>query len=97
MNDATPSEREDGAPATVEGGDDSAAWVATWEARRHFGENRARYPAEQLLPFLGQTVAWSADGTRILDAAPDVKTLSDKLVARGEDPAAVVFEYLNPI
>jgi hypothetical protein len=69
-----------------------AAWEATWEASSHFDENRAKFPVQQLAPYIGQTVAWSLDGSRIIAAGADYRALSRKLHALGEDPSRVVFE-----
>ncbi len=68
------------------------AWRATWEAHRHYDENRANFPVQGLAPFIGQSVAWSPDGARIVDAAPDFGALWNKLLARGEDPSIYVYE-----
>jgi hypothetical protein len=58
-----------------------------------FNENRGRFPPEQLLPYTGQYVAWSLDGTRILTNANSEEELEQKLVAAGIDPSQVVGEF----
>jgi hypothetical protein len=66
---------------------------AAWEAaRRVYNENRSKFPVQDLLPFLGKTVAWAPDGSRIVDADESFGALCDKLKARGEDPSLFVFE-----
>jgi hypothetical protein len=59
----------------------------------HFDENRANYPPELLVPFAGQHVAWSLDGTRILASGKDMLAVEKKLVAAGIDPSRVVHDY----
>jgi hypothetical protein len=57
-----------------------------------FDENRWRFPPEELLPYAGQYVAWSLDGTHILASAATEEDLEQKLVAAGVDPSQVVGE-----
>jgi hypothetical protein len=71
-----------------------AAWEATWEASSHFDENRANFPVQELAPYIGQTVAWSPDGSRIVAAEATFGELWNKLRSRGEDPSVFVYEYL---
>ena len=63
---------------------------------RFFDENRANFPPEQLLPYAGQHVAWSPDGTRILAFAPTQKEVDQKLKAIGIDRSQVVHDYIDP-
>lgn len=44
-----------------------------------YARNRALVPREELVPYVGQFVAWSLDGTRIVAAAPDRNELARKL------------------
>jgi hypothetical protein len=60
-----------------------------------FFANRPKFPEEELLKYAGQHVAFSWDGTRILAADPDEKTLFDKVLAAGLDLSRVVFEYVD--
>jgi hypothetical protein len=61
-----------------------------------FFENRRNFPPEQLLPYAGQHIAWSWDGSRILASDPDAEVLEQKLVEAGHDPQRVVFSYVPP-
>jgi hypothetical protein len=61
-----------------------------------FNENRSRFPPEDLLPYAGQHVAWSADGTRILAFGADMNEVERKLIAAGIAPNSVVFGYVDP-
>jgi Family of unknown function (DUF5678) len=63
---------------------------------RYFDENRSRFPPEQLLPYAGQHVAWSPDGSRILASGEDMDEVEKKLRAAGIHPSQVVFEYIGP-
>jgi hypothetical protein len=60
-----------------------------------FFENQEKFPPEALLPYAGRYIAWSWDGSRILDSAEEEEQLWDKLVAAGENPHRVVFDYVD--
>ncbi|MGL4549880.1 MAG: hypothetical protein ACRC33_01730 [Gemmataceae bacterium] len=61
-----------------------------------FGENNARFPAEELWEHAGRHVAWSWDGTRLLASAELLEDLYLKLRELGIDPQRVVFDYVDP-
>ena len=61
-----------------------------------FNENQRKVPAAHWLPFAGQHVAWSLDGTRILAGGKDLFTVEKNLAAAGIDPRQVVFGYIDP-
>jgi hypothetical protein len=61
-----------------------------------FEGNRSKYPPQQLLPYAGLFVAWSADGTRILASGEDRITLYQNLQAAGIQSNQVVFDYIDP-
>jgi hypothetical protein len=63
---------------------------------RHFDENRARFPLEQLLVYAGQHVAWSPNGTSILAFAPTQEEVDEKLEAVGIHFSQVVHDYIDP-
>ena len=54
-----------------------------------------QFPDEQLQPYWGKQVAWSADGTRILASGDDHAELYTRLQAMGIHPAHVVVEFIN--
>ncbi len=56
--------------------------------------NRAAVPVEQLIPFEGKYVAWTADSTRILTSGADLIEVERNLVAAGIDPSQVIFEFI---
>jgi hypothetical protein len=58
--------------------------------------NRACFPVEQLIPFEGKYVAWTADSTRILTSGADLIEVEKNLVAAGIDPSQVIFEFISP-
>ena len=60
-----------------------------------FFENQRKVSPEMLLPYAGQHVAWSWDGSRILAADPEREGLDRKLCAAGLDPNRVVFDYVG--
>jgi hypothetical protein len=62
----------------------------------YFDVNRNRFPPEQLIPFEGQHVAWSLDGTSILASGEDMEMVEKKLLANGINPNQVVFDYIDP-
>jgi hypothetical protein len=61
-----------------------------------FGDNRSRFPPEDLLPYAGQHIAWNGDGTRVIASAPDWEALEQKLQAAGIPGDHVVFGYVDP-
>jgi hypothetical protein len=71
-------------------GQPGAGWLG-----RAFFDNQRQFPAEQLDAYVGQHIAWSWDGSRILAGAPDEAELRRKLVAAGHDPCHVVYDYVE--
>jgi hypothetical protein len=61
-----------------------------------FEENRGKFPPEDLLPYAGQHIAWSPDGTRILANGRDMDEVEKKVIAAGIPPSQVVFDYIDP-
>jgi hypothetical protein len=59
-----------------------------------FRRNRDQFPEEQLEPYWGKQVAWSADGTRIVASGDDHKQLYERLAALGVHPTEVVDEFI---
>jgi hypothetical protein len=59
-----------------------------------FNQNRVQFPLSELLPYLGKTVAWTPDGTRIVAAGDDEETVCSRLKAEGKEPSSFVLEYL---
>ncbi len=58
--------------------------------------NRAAFPLEQLIPFEGKYVAWTADSTRILASGADLIEVEKNLVGAGIDPSQVLYEFIAP-
>jgi hypothetical protein len=54
--------------------------------------NRHLLPYERLLPYAGQWVALSWDGTTFLAASPDLLDLERRLTEAGIDPENVAFD-----
>ncbi len=59
-----------------------------------FTRNRQLIPSEQLEPFAGQWVAFSADGTRIVASAVLIEDLSASLKKQAIEGSSVVWERL---
>ncbi|HUG93801.1 MAG TPA: hypothetical protein VML55_23435 [Planctomycetaceae bacterium] len=57
-------------------------------------QNRAQFSPEQLQPYDGQWVAFSADESRIVAAAADLITLNRLVGEAGEDPEEVGLERI---
>jgi hypothetical protein len=58
-------------------------------------ENRDRFPIEQLRPYIGKYIAWSWDGTRILDSDEDYDRLWDRLERNGINAQLTPIEYIG--
>jgi hypothetical protein len=56
--------------------------------------NRARFPRAELAKYQGAWVAFSADGCRIVAQGPTIELLEEQIVAQGEEPEAVVREWV---
>jgi hypothetical protein len=70
--------------------------AAAFPARvRLYRENRSRFRPEQLLPYAGQWVAFSADGKQIVASDEAFANLEAKLSALGMDPQDVLFEQID--
>jgi hypothetical protein len=59
-----------------------------------FSRNRAAFPPEKLIPFMGQHVAWALSGREILAHASDLDGLLDQLDRRGIKPGTYVLSYV---
>jgi hypothetical protein len=65
------------------------------EKMRVFLPNRAKYPPEQLIQYVGQWVAFNAEGTEIVAHGPDIRSMALQMTERGIDPQEVVSEYVD--
>jgi hypothetical protein len=59
-----------------------------------FQENWRKIPSEQLLPYAGQYVAFSADGTRVVAWGPDYDAVEAQLNSLGLDGSEVVWDRI---
>jgi len=62
-----------------------------------YERNRARFPPEELAKYGGKFVAFSPDGTRILESGDTEEEVEQKLVAAGIAPSQVVGSYIDPV
>ena len=62
------------------------------EDRRKFLANRQTFPLDELAKYLGNWVAWSSDGTRIVASAANPEDLEERVRAAGEDFCRCVLE-----
>jgi hypothetical protein len=62
---------------------------------REFFENQAKVKPEDLLPYAGQHIAWSWDGSRIVASDPDPMALRRKVAEAGHDPQRVAYAYID--
>jgi hypothetical protein len=67
---------------------------APWIEPR-FQENQRNFPADELLRYAGQHIAWSWDGSRILASDSDRRALDQKLRDAGIDPLQVIHDYVE--
>jgi hypothetical protein len=61
-----------------------------------FVENQAKFSPEAYLPYAGQYIAYSGDGTRIVAGAETEEELDRKLEALGLHFSEVVYSYVPP-
>jgi hypothetical protein len=62
---------------------------------REFSLNQEKIKPEDLLPYAGQHIAWSWDGSRIVASDPDPTQLRRKVALAGYDPQRVVYAYID--
>jgi hypothetical protein len=60
-----------------------------------FERNREQLPPAERARWVGQHVAWSWDGTRIVAGADTLANLLAKLRQAQIDPAGVVFDFVD--
>jgi hypothetical protein len=60
-----------------------------------FFENRLKVPPEERLKHANKYIAWSYDGTHIVDSDDDELTLYNRLHAAGYDMACIVIDYVE--
>ena len=60
-----------------------------------FSDNRAKFPYEGLIPYLGQHVAWTPDATRILASGNSLEEVDDQLAAMGISAGMVVHDFID--
>lgn len=61
---------------------------------RVFNENRLRFPPEELQKYAGKYVAWSPDGTSILDSDEDMTRLDERLQAAGHELSEILISMV---
>ncbi len=55
-------------------------------------KNRLSFRPEEMLPYRGQYIAWTHDGSRIIAGDEDFLKLDDTVKSLGYDPSKVVYE-----
>ncbi|HEV3007168.1 MAG TPA: hypothetical protein VGX78_22050 [Pirellulales bacterium] len=62
-----------------------------------FQANRQRFPSDQLERYRGQYVAWSPDGTTILDSDKSEFVLDRRLRSQGHDMTEVLISMVPSV
>jgi hypothetical protein len=62
--------------------------------RQVYVDNRSKFMPEDLLPYAGQWVAWSADGSRIVAHNADLGQVVREVERAGLQRDEVVFDHL---
>jgi hypothetical protein len=63
---------------------------------RVYAANRSKVNPEDLLPYAEQWVAWSRDGSQIVDHHIELAVLVQQLEQAGIDREDVVFDHIPP-
>jgi hypothetical protein len=63
-------------------------------AHTSYDDNRADFPIEELEKCIGLWVAFSEDGTRIVDSCKSLSELQTRLRIAGRDPHDLVFSRI---
>jgi hypothetical protein len=61
-----------------------------------FFENQKNFPPEEVDKYRGLHIAWSYDGSKIIDSDADEMRLWDRVLAAGLDPARTLIDYVDP-
>jgi hypothetical protein len=64
--------------------------------RRVYVENRKKWLPEDILPYAGQWVVWSADGSKIVAHHADLLKVARIVEEAGLDREEVVFDLIPP-
>jgi hypothetical protein len=64
---------------------------------RFYNQNRTKIPPDDLIPYAGQWVAWTPDGTQIVAHGDDMETTAHQIRAAGVDPSQYVWEAIPPL
>ncbi len=62
---------------------------------REFFENQEKVKPEDMVPYAGQHIAWSWDGSHIVASDPDSVELRRKVEEAAYDPHRVVYAYVD--
>jgi len=60
-----------------------------------FNKNQQKFPLEELLKHVGQHIAWSWDGSRIVASGESREEVERQLKDAGIDPSRVVRDYVD--
>ena len=66
-----------------------------WCGAQHFTKNRGKFPAEELVKYLGKYVAWYPDGSDIFDSDCDQDALWERVKTSADDPGLYCIEYIT--
>jgi hypothetical protein len=64
-------------------------------SNKEYSENRAKMPVAELIKYEGNSVAFSADGMRIIASSPDLAALDALVIATGACPEHVALERID--
>lgn len=85
---------EHGASDKVGPHEDGGMAEIEWEELGTFLRNQACRDASQLAQHVGQWVAWSPDGSKVVAYADDLATLDERVIQAHEDPRRCVAERI---
>jgi hypothetical protein len=72
----------------------AAPWGKVYTERESYLNSRGNIRPQDLLPYAGQWVAWSADGTQIVAHHDDLVVVAERVLAAGIDSQDVILEWL---
>ena len=75
--------------------EEEAAWGRELDLRSMSHHNRSQIDRAILTPYIGELIAWSPDGTRIVAHAKDDDALYRLLAEAGELPSLCLVEYVG--
>jgi len=75
--------------------EEEAEWGLELDRRKLCILNRSQFDPALLVPYIGQWIAWSPDGSRVVAHADDIDALYKLVADAGESPSQCAIECID--